>query len=100
MQPDHLGAELDRFSEQFCVRRQRNMQAGTHEIGLEASRERRMRHHGGDVGHHILGLDRLPVNLREMREQRRLDVRLRRRAVAPERINAPTASRGSDAGRG
>src|SRR5680860_553531 len=45
-----------------------------------------MRHHGGQVGHYILGLDRMSKNFGQVRQERWLDVRLSRGLVAPEWI--------------
>jgi hypothetical protein len=42
MQPDDFGAEQDGFGEQFSIRRQRNVQTRTHQIGFKARRERRV----------------------------------------------------------
>jgi hypothetical protein len=35
MQPDDFGAEQDGFGEQFSIRRQRNVQTRTHQIGFK-----------------------------------------------------------------
>ena len=90
MQPDHLGAERDRFGKQLRIRRQRNVQAGPHQIGLEARGERRVRHHGGEIGHHVFGLYGLRKDFCQMREQRRFDVWLGRGAVGPEWMSTAT----------
>jgi hypothetical protein len=92
MQPDHFRAERDGFGEQLGIGGERNMQAGTDEIGLEARRERRMRHDGGEIGHHVFGFHRLRINVRQMRQKRRLDVRLLGTPVTPKRIYTSTAS--------
>src|ERR1700737_1463742 len=86
--PDPPGAERGGFGEQLGISSQRNVKAGTHKIRLEARRERRMRDHGGEIGHHVFGFD-LPVEICQMRKQRWLDVWLRCCAVMPERICAP-----------
>ena len=92
MQPNHFGAKRDGFGEQLRVGRHGHVQAGTHEIGRETRGEGRMRHHGGEISHHVFGLDRLPESLCEMSKQRRPDVRLRRGSIAPERISTATTS--------
>ncbi len=51
-----------------------------------------MRYDGGDVSHHILGLDRLPIDFRKVSQKCRLDIGLRGCAVEPERIRAPSAA--------
>ena len=78
MQPDHFGAECNSLGEQLGIRCQWNVQTGPNEIGLEARRECRMCHYGGEVGHHILGFDWLRIDIRQVPQQSRLDVRLRR----------------------
>jgi hypothetical protein len=66
MQPNHLVAERNGFGKQLCVRRYGNAKARLDEIGLEARSESRVRHDCADVGHYILGLDRLAVDFRKV----------------------------------
>jgi hypothetical protein len=71
------------FGEQLRVCGQRDPQAGPYEIGLETRRKCRLGRDSGEVG--------LPIDFRDVGEKRRLDVRLGRGAVSPERVNAASA---------
>ncbi len=92
MQPHHLASERDRLVEQRLVRRQRNAQARSDEIGAKASGEGRMRHDRGDIGEEILGADRRALGLGQRLQHVRAHVRLRRLRIGPERID-PAAER-------
>ena len=88
VQPNHLGAERDRIGEQCGVGGQGNVQTWPNEIGLEAQGKCRVRHDRGEIRHHVLGSDFSSQNFRKVREQGRLNVWLRRRAVTPQWVNA------------
>lgn len=55
VQPDHLAAKGGGPVEQRGFSRDRQPQAGAHEVRAEACREGWMRHHASDVGHHVVG---------------------------------------------
>lgn len=77
MQPHHLTTERHGFGEECRVGGQGHTEARTDEICRETGREGGMRHHGGEIRHHVLGRDRLAISGRELCQERGADIRVR-----------------------
>lgn len=90
VQPDHLAPQRDGLGEQRRVRRDRDAQAGLHQIRREPHGVGRVRRNRGDVGEQVLGRNGRGVALAQFCENGRAQVWRGPGAIRPKREDTPS----------